>query len=238
MRRILTLSFVTLVLFLGGAPGYSQDCIFKTKEDDSLRQALKDFHDLLSSLVHGPAEKGDFAPVRAQAGEFSRLRGGIMASTLPARLGKRCPEISAKAQELSKAVDSLATRAKENAPDAAVKAAFDSVHVAYRNLSGAMTSLDDLLQAFHDVLRPLWHDAYPNKDAAAIKAETPKLKVRAKLILSTAEGSDKPKAPGARKLLDAVATLDEAVAAKDDASVLEALRIVHDAYENLAGGHQ
>jgi hypothetical protein len=228
MRRTVFPASAILVLLLAGVSAH---------EGDSLKQALKSFHDVLAGLVHGPAEKGDFAPVRAQAEEFARLRTGIMAASLPPKLAKRCPEISTRAQELSRAVDSLAMRAKEKAPDAAVRAAFESVHVAYRNLNGAMASLEDLFQAFHDVLHPLWHDAYPNKNAAAIKAETPKLKVRAKLILSTAEGADQAKVPGARSLLDAVTTLDEAVAAKDDMAVLEALRIVHEAYEKLAEGH-
>ncbi len=103
-----------LALIVAAAP--AQDCIFKTKDDDSLKQALKNFHDVLAGLVHGPAEKGDFAPVRAQAEELARLRTGIMAASLPPKLAKRCPDLSARAQELSRAVDSRAMRAKEKAP--------------------------------------------------------------------------------------------------------------------------
>ncbi len=237
MQKIAVPVVSILLLILMGVPAFAQDCIFKPREDDSLRQALKSFHDVLAGLVHGPAEKGDFAPVRAQAGELAKLRDGIMAAGLPTRLAKRCAEISKRATDLSAGVNTLVAQSKANAADEAIKAAFDSVHAAYRSLNSAMISLEDLLDAFHDLLHPLWHDAYPNKDAAAIKAETPKLKVRAKLILSTAESTDKPRSGAARGLLDAVATLEEAMAAKDDLAVLEALRIVHEAYEKLAGGH-
>lgn len=214
-----------------------QDCVFKTTDDDSLTQALKDFHDVLSTLVHGTAEQGDFTAVRAKSGELAGLRDKIMAAGIPSKLAKRCPEISTRAKDLSGAVNTLVSQAKANAPDDAVKTAFNAVHTAYRNLNGAMTSIEDMLDAFHETLQPLWHEAYPKKDAAAIKAEIPKLKVRAKIILGTAEASAKAKAPAAKALLDAVTTLEEAAAAKDDVAVLEALRIVHDLYEKLAGGH-
>ncbi|NWG12654.1 MAG: hypothetical protein HXY20_03870 [Acidobacteria bacterium] len=238
MHRMASLVVVSFLFMLSGVPACAQDCIFKTREDESLKQALKSFHDVLSELVHGPAEKGDFGPVRARAGELAKLRDGIMAAGLPARMVKRCAEISARATDLSKGVENLVAQTEANAIDAAIKTAFDTVHVAYRNLNGALTSLEDLLDAFHDLLHPLWHDAYPNKDAAAIKTATPRLKVRAKLILSSAQSTDKPKAPGAKNLLDAVTTLEEAVAAKDDLAILEALRMVHEAYEMLAGGHE
>jgi len=234
-RLVIFAAAIGLTLIVAAAP--AQDCIFKTKDDDSLEQALKKFHDVMSALVHGPAEQGDFAPVRAQAGDLAKQRDGIMAANISSKLAKRCLEISARARELSQAVNQLVAQVKANAGDEALKASFNSMHAAYRNLNSAQTSLEDLLEAFHEILHPLWHDAYPSKDAAAIKAEIPKMKVRAKLILSTAEASDKGRAPGAKSLLEAVTTLEEAAAAKDDMAILEALRIVHDAYEKLAEGH-
>jgi len=238
MQRRLMCAIAGFLLWQACGLAYAQDCIFKTGDNESFTLALKSFHDVMSGLVHGAAEKGDFAQVRARAADLARLRDGIMAASLTPRLAKRCPEISAKAREFSKAVDAFAAQSKANAGDDAVKTAFDRVHATYRDLNGALTSLEDMLAAFHEILRPLWHDAYPKKDAAAIRAEIPKLKVRAKLILSTAENYDKSKLPGARSLMDAVTTLEEAAAAKDDMATLEALRIAHDAYEKLAGEHQ
>jgi uncharacterized coiled-coil DUF342 family protein len=236
MKKILAIAVITLCPALWGNAASAQDCRFKIKADESLKQAMNSFHEVMSGLVHGAAGKGDFSQVKAKAEELAKLRDGIMAANLPEKLAKRCPEISIKAAELSKAVDSLVAQSRGSAGDDAVKLAFDNMHTAYRNLNNALVSLEDQMQAFHEVMHPLWHDAYPKKDAAAIKAEVPKLKVRAKLILSTAEAVDKAKVAGAKSLLEAVTTLEEAAAANDDASVLEALRVAHEVYEKLASG--
>jgi hypothetical protein len=196
---------------------------------------MNDFHDVMRVLVHGPAEKGDFSVVRARSGEFAKLRDRILAANIPQKLYGRCGEISAKAQALSAAVDNLIAKSQAgSSSDKAMESALDMVHKGYRELNGSLTTLDDLLEAFHDTIHPLWHDSYPQKDAAAIKKQIPRLKVRAQLILRTAEASDKMKVKGAKSLLESVTLLEEAGAADDDMAVLEALRLVHDAYEGLA----
>ena len=236
MQRILWVFITTVLLTLSVPAVRAQNCLFPTKDDESLRMSLKNFHDVMAALIHGPAEKGDFSQVGGKADELAKLRTAIMSASLPPKLSARCADISAKASELSKAVDNLATQSKAKADNETMKAALEGVHVAYRNLNSSLTTLEDLLDAFHVVLHPLWHDAYPKKDTAAIKEATPKLKVRAKLIVATAEGGDKARFPGAQKLLESVTTLEEAVAAKDDLAILESLRIAHDAYEALAEG--
>ncbi len=236
MQKILWVLITTIVLTLGVPAGLAQNCLFQTKDDESLKLSLKNFHDVMAALIHGPADKGDFSQVGAKADELARLRNAIMSANLPPKLTARCPDVSSKAMELSKAVDNLAAQSKAKADSETIKAALDGVHVAYRNLNGSLTTLEDLLDAFHTVLHPLWHEAYPKKDVAAIKEAAPKLKVRARLIAATAESADKAKLPGAQKLLQSATTLEEAVAAKDDLAILESLRITHDAYESLAEG--
>jgi len=224
-------------LALAGTAGFAgQDCIFKTTNDESLQQAMQAFHDDLAALVHGPAGEGNFTEARKEAGALLKLRDGIMAAGLSGNQAKRCAEISSRAAELSGAIDKYVAQCKAGADKAALTTALDEMHNAYRNLNSSLTSLEDLFEAFHELLRPLWHDAYPGKDTAAIKAEIPKLKVRAKLIVITAEKSEPAKAAAAKKLLEAVTTLEDAAAANDDLSILEALRIMHDAYEHLAEG--
>jgi hypothetical protein len=238
MQRTVALSIAALALLCLSVPGLAQDCIFKSKEDDSLKLALKNFHDVMRVLVHGPAEKGDFTQVRARAQEFEKLRDGILAAHLPQKLSSRCSDISAKARALSAAVDGLMAQSRSAEAEAeALKSALDKVHTGYRELNNSLTTLDDLLEAFHDLMHPLWHESYPSKDAAAIKAQVPRLKVRARLIVSTAEAADKMKLKRAQSLLDAVTILEEATAADDDLAVLEGLKLVHTAYENLAEHH-
>jgi len=236
MQRVILIVVAASSIMLTGNAAFSQQCIFPTRNDESFKKAMSGFHEVMSGLVHGPAEQGDFTEVRERAGELAKLRQAVMAAALPEKLSGRCAEISNLAMEMSKAVDELESQSRANAGNDAMKTGLDRVHTAYRDLNGALTTLQDLLSTFHELMHPLWHDAYPNKDAAAIKNEIPKLKVRAKLILSTAEASEKSRAAGARALLEAVTLLEEAAAANDDASILEALRITHDAYEKLAEG--
>ncbi len=234
-KNAVCIAVVVFVLFLSSL-AWPQDCIFKPKNDESFSQALKSYHEVMAALVHGPADKGDLSQVRARADELVKLSKGILDAGLPDKLYKRCAEISAKAKELAQASDGLLARSRADSANEAMKGGLERVHNAYRDLNSALTTLQDLLDGFHDVLHPLWHEAYPKKDVAAIKAQIPKLKVRAKLILSTAETREKNRVAGAKGLLEAVTTLEEAAAANDSASILEALRVAHDAYEKLAEG--
>jgi len=233
--KVLVLALSFLFSLFGSV--YGQDCLFKSGDDNSLKQALQAFHEVMAELVHGPADSGDYSAVRTKAQQLAGLRDGVLDARLPGRLSSRCADISTLARGLSSAVDTLIAAAKANASDQEMKAALDGVHAAYRNLNGSLTTLEELLEGFHQVLHPLWHEAYPKEDAAAIKAATAKLKVRAKLILATAQKTEPGKAEAAQTLLEHVTTLEEAGAAGDDKSVLDALRIVHDTYEGLAEGH-
>lgn len=236
MKR-LAVSLTVLMMFTSlNATARPQDCAFRIANDESLSQALRLFHETMAALVHGPADKGDYTQVRARAEELVRLSRGVTGANIPEKLAGRCAEISVKARELGAAADNLLAQSRASGGNEAMKAGLDRVHAAYRELNGSLTTLQDMLDAFHDLLHPLWHEAYPTKDVAAIKKDVPKLKVRAKLILSTAESREKARVAGAQSLVEVVTTLEEAAAADDSPSILEALRIVHEAYEKLAEG--
>ncbi|MBM3267113.1 MAG: hypothetical protein FJZ01_05630 [Candidatus Sericytochromatia bacterium] len=95
------------------------------------------------------------------------------------------------------------------------------------------------LEAFHDSLRPLWHDAFPKKDYGSIKRKVPELKAKAAALAAV------PLPPGARakrsqrdKLVKAVSNLD--AAKQDDKKFAKAFEEVHEAFHALAeasGGH-
>jgi hypothetical protein len=205
----------------------AQECGFKIGQDDGLRLALRDFHEVMAELVHGPAAQGDLAAGRSRADELSRRRDQLIASNLPEHLAPRCAEISTKVDILSTAVDDFVQADGSES----MQVALDQMHTAYRELNHSLTTLSSLLEAFHDILHPLWHEAYPERNVQAIKAQIPKLKVRSKLILSTARSREPSKIPVAETLLESVTMLEEAAAADDDLALLESLRVVHDAYE-------
>jgi hypothetical protein len=234
--KAFVLPLLCLGLTFGSPSALGADCLFKTSDDDSLRMTLGDFHDVMSQVIHGPAGQGDYGAVAKQAPELARLKDVVMKSSLPTNLAGRCSEISAKATELSKAVDQLVAASRPGDGNASIKPALDRVHRAYQDLNGSLTSLEDLLDDFHTLIRPLWHSAYPKKDVTAIKAAAPKLRIRSRLIVATAEKLAPARVEKAKKLQDATGMLDEAIAADDSPSILEALRIVHDSYEQLAEG--
>ncbi len=236
--RAAVLPLVCVALMFGIRPALGSDCLFKTADDDSMRGSLGDFHDVMSKLIHGPVGQGDYGPVKQQAPELLRLKEAVMESSLPKNLAGRCSEISAKASDFSSAVDQLAAASKPGGNEAAVKAALDRVHRGYQALNSSLVTLEDLLDDFHTLVRPLWHSAYPKKDVAAIEAAAPKLRIRSRLILATAEQMAPEKVEKAKKLQDATGMLSDAIAADDDSSILEALRVVHDSYEQLASGAQ
>jgi hypothetical protein len=214
----------------------AQDCIFQIADDDSLETALTTFHDVMSELLHGPVEEGDLAPLRERMGEMIAARDAVMAANLPAKYSESCIEISNAARTFSDATDALVELIELQTEDEAVKQAFMRVHDAYRDLRQAMILPEEMIEALHEVIQPLWHEAYPAKDTESIKAGTPKLKVRAKLLLSIAERIDNAVLAEATKgFLDSIATLEEAIAAEDDAATLQAFEIVHEAFHKISG---
>jgi len=94
------------------------------------------------------------------------------------------------------------------------------------------------LSAFHEIIYPIWHTAYPDKDYAALRSYAPEVKRLAENIYAA-------KLPGIlhekqAKWDQALAELREAVdaylsaaAATDDAALLEAAEVLHTRYEMM-----
>jgi len=94
------------------------------------------------------------------------------------------------------------------------------------------------LEAFHDIIYPMWHTAYPGKDLAALKGFVPEIDRMSKAILAAAlpgilreSRDDWDKAlPNFRK---AVEDYDRAAAGEDGQALLDAAEALHSAYEML-----
>jgi hypothetical protein len=93
--------------------------------------------------------------------------------------------------------------------------------------------------AMHEVIMPLWHDAWPNKDVKAMAAMLPDIE-RHLAAVSKAELPpllrDKEAAwfAGVTDLRATVAAYKAAVTAGDDAALLKAAERLHSQYEGLA----
>jgi hypothetical protein len=94
------------------------------------------------------------------------------------------------------------------------------------------------LSAFHEIIYPIWHTAYPDKDYAALRSYVPEVKRLAEAIYSA-------KLPGIlhekqAKWDEALAELRKSVDAyvaaaygKDDAALLDAAEVLHMRYEMM-----
>jgi hypothetical protein len=93
--------------------------------------------------------------------------------------------------------------------------------------------------AMHEVIMPLWHDAWPNKDVKAMAAMLPDIE-RHLAAVSKAElppllrDKEAAWAAGVSDLQMTVAAYKAAVTAGDDAALLKAAERLHSQYEGLA----
>lgn len=95
-----------------------------------------------------------------------------------------------------------------------------------------------VLSEFHEVIYPLWHDAWPNKDVALVKELLPKVE-------SYTVETEKAELPGILRdkqekwnegvkiLRESTDRLKKAVAAGADAPIMDAVEALHANYEKL-----
>jgi len=113
-----------------------------------------------------------------------------------------------------------------------------SLSAAAQEIAGETKSEVPELTAFHEIIYPIWHTAYPEKDYAALRkyvAEINKLAApiyEAKLpgILREKEAKWKE---GVATLKTAVDDYNKAAAGKDDQALLNAAEALHAKYEAL-----
>ena len=231
MKKAL-ISAALMLLFATGVQ--AQECAFAFQDEGTIDKALDAFHDVMSELWHGPAQEGNAEPIKQQYADLAALRDAVMESTLSSKFEAHCADISAKAAAFSTSVDDLGVVIESGAEAEAIIEAFSKMHDAYAALRQSMILPEEMIESIHDVLQPIWHDAYPNKDIEAIVAGIPKLKVRTKLLLALAERKgDETMVDATEALLEAIATLEEAAAAEDSVAILAATELVHDAYHAL-----
>jgi hypothetical protein len=94
------------------------------------------------------------------------------------------------------------------------------------------------LDAFHEVIAQIWHEAFPNKDAATLRKLAPEVeKGIAKVAAAPLPGILREKKAaweeGVKKLQSAGTEYKAAAAAKDDAKLLSAAETLHSRFEGL-----
>lgn len=211
------------------------ECIFTLGDDRSLEQATDSFHAEMAMIYHGIYEKGDTSELRDKVDLLASERDRLLKAQFPATESRKCAAFSTQAMVLSDNIDNLVQLVGVKADDRAVSEAFEQVHDAYGEMKETLFDVSDLVDGFHDLIRPLWHEAYPAKDADAIASALPKLKIRAKLIEDFVE--QKQLAHLRRPVADLMETLDtmqEAVAADDDFSILASMEQLHRVFHGVS----
>jgi hypothetical protein len=94
------------------------------------------------------------------------------------------------------------------------------------------------LTAFHEVIYPIWHTAYPEKDVKALRSFVPQINdLAAKIYAAKLPGILREKEAvwkeGLAQLKKAVEAYDSAAAGKDDKALLDAAEALHSRYEGL-----
>lgn len=94
------------------------------------------------------------------------------------------------------------------------------------------------LDAFHEVIMPMWHTAYPNKDYAELRAlardvDAGIAKIAAAKLPPILHEKEEAWAKGLATLKAAGAAYGKAAAGKDDPALLKAAETLHTAYEAM-----
>jgi hypothetical protein len=87
----------------------------------------------------------------------------------------------------------------------------------------------EAIDAFHEVMEPLWHSAYPQDDIGAIAKSVPSLKAAAERVaqVATTDGPEEFRAL-AESLGQSVSALEASVAGGQSTDILSSLEVVHD----------
>jgi len=103
----------------------------------------------------------------------------------------------------------------------------------------AETSADvPALFAFHEVIYPLWHEAWPNKDAAMMRELLPQVREHAAAVAEAElPGILRDKQAkwdaGVAQLKEIVARYEKAAAGTDDAALADVVEDLHSTYESM-----
>jgi hypothetical protein len=119
----------------------------------------------------------------------------------------------------------------------AASAAQDNVP-AKQDMAQETKSEVPALTAFHEIIYPIWHTAYPSKDVKALKGFVPQInELAAKVYAAKLPGILREKEvvwkAGVAELKNAVEAYGAAAAGTDDKKLLDAAEALHAKYEGL-----
>jgi hypothetical protein len=94
---------------------------------------LNQFHKVMSETFH-PMEEGDFAPIRARAGEMKTSAQKLFKSEIPAEFNT--PEIESAVMRLRSGTKTLLTSIKAKANDNEIESQLTNLHDVFHEIVG------------------------------------------------------------------------------------------------------
>lgn len=180
---------------------------------------------------------GDYKLLRDSMTILVNAAGTLANAELPVFYDDVKADFDAGLQPFTEAVVKFKAAA-QTADDSVMTGALDEVRIAFIDLMTAVSISLPELEHFHDILQPLWHEALPNKDYAAIEAAIPALKEQAQAVVNAklpekydflAESFNANR----KALKDAVNQLGAACESDSTELIEEKMTGLHDAYHAL-----
>ncbi len=202
-------------------------------------EGLREFHEVLRPVWHTFLPEGDYKSVREAAPLFSKSVEKIMKGELPSYFQHVKVAFEHNLQVLAVATAKLDSVAR-GTDDSLLSVTVEELHTAYEQLVRVIAPRMMEIESFHLVLYPLWHQALPDSNYAAIKTAVPVLKAKMDTLMSAPVPEwlkDKEAAISGKRvaLKNAVDELGTACQSGSDADIRVKMTAMHESFRALDG---
>jgi len=203
---------------------------------------IKEFHDVMAPVWHSLLPDGDFKGVREKVPEFQKSLQILMEAEVPEYYMHIKETFDAKRQALALAVAKLDTVAQGDNNEQ-LAAAVEEMHTAFEQMARTLAPRMGEIDRFHLILYPLWHQALPKSDYAAIKATMPLLEAKMDTLLNAPipERYKEIEASVVEKRAELKKSVNELVAACKEGKeeqIKDKLTVMHETYRALDGAFE
>lgn len=180
---LISLAGLVFLTFINGCQNDAKETGDMAIADEPQRdvEGMDEFLDALRTALHAKMDD-DFATVRDSMPALKRAFEKLMGAELTSFHDDVKEEFEEKKQALAATMVQFESAA-ESDDDTKLGEALEDVRSDYVGLMIALSVQLEEIDDFHEVLRPLWHEAVPNQDYDAIKAAIPELKILTNAIM-------------------------------------------------------
>lgn len=234
--------FPILLLAEEQVKGEESGCAPVTSMERPRVIGIREFHDVMAPVWHSLLPDGDYKGVREKVPEFKKSMELLLASEVPEYYMHVRDEFTARRLALAKSVTHLDTIAMADDNDH-LAVAVEEMHTAFEQMARVLAPRMREIDKFHLVLYPLWHQALPKSDFAAIKASLPLLQAKMDTLINAPipeqfkerETVIVEKRAELKKSVDA---LDLVCKEGKDEQIADKLTVMHESFRALDGAFE